>query len=148
MTTVELPWGLLGDPRHAGLHRLVRDLNTLYKTHPALHRLDCDPAGFEWIDAHDAEHSLFSWLRRDEHGGMVMVVSNFTPLPREAVRLGVPAGPPRWREVLNTDSGFYGGANLGNGAGLLEAESVHSHGRSQSIRLTVPPLATVFLVPA
>ena len=77
-----------------------------------------------------------------------MVVSNFTPVPRESIRLGVPTGPTRWREVLNTDSSFYGGANLGNGASAIAVEDIPSHGRAQSIRLVAPPLATVFLVPA
>ena len=145
---IELPWHLLGDHRHAGVHRLVRDLNRAYQDHPALHRLDCDPAGFEWISSHDAEHSTLAWIRRDDAGGMVMVVSNFTPVPREGVRIGVPDGPQRWREVLNTDSVHYGGANLGNGSGTLEVEDEHSHGRSRSIRMMLPPLATLFLVPA
>jgi 1,4-alpha-glucan branching enzyme len=144
---LELPWGLLGDTRHAGIQRLVRDLNKLYQAEPSLHRLDCEGAGFEWIDADDAERSIFSWLRRDGAGGMVLVVSNFTPVPREAVRLGVPEGPVRWREVLNTDSAFYGGANLGNGGGTVDVEVVPAHGRARSIRLLAPPLSTVFFVP-
>ena len=144
----ELPWGLLGDARHAGVQRLVADLNALYRSQAALHRLDCHAHGFEWIDAQDAEHSLYSWVRHDGAGGMVLVVCNFTPVPRDAVRLGVPAGPARWREVLNTDSAFYGGANLGNGHGPIEVEPVGSQGRGQSIRIVAPPLATLFLVPA
>jgi 1,4-alpha-glucan branching enzyme len=145
---VELPWGQLADARHAGVQRLVRDLNRLYRELPALHRLDCSGDGFEWIDAHDAERSLLSWLRRDGAGAMVLVVSNMTPVPREHMTLGVPAGAGAWREVLNTDSAFYGGSNLGNGAGPLAVSAEASHGRAQSIRLTVPPLATIFLVPA
>ena len=144
----ELPWALLGDERHAGVQRLVRDLNRLYREQPALHRLDCDGAGFEWIDAHDAERSLYSWVRRDGQGAMVLVVSNMTPVPREAMTLGVPEGPSAWREVLNTDSSFYGGSNLGNGPAALAVHRIASHGRAQSITLTVPPLATVYLVPA
>jgi 1,4-alpha-glucan branching enzyme len=144
----ELPWQLLADARHAGVMRLVADLNALYRSHPALHRLDCHAAGFEWIDAQDAANSLYSWLRHDGEGGLVLVVANLTPVPREHVRLGVPPGPQRWREVLNTDSVHYGGANLGNGHGPIEVEGIASHGRAQSIRLVAPPLATVFLVPA
>jgi 1,4-alpha-glucan branching enzyme len=144
----ELPWQLLADARHAGVMRLVADLNALYRSQPALHRLDCHAAGFEWIDAQDAANSLYSWLRHDGEGGMVLVVANFTPVPRDHVRLGVPPGPRRWREVLNTDSLFYGGANLGNGHGPIEVDAIASHGRGQSIRLVAPPLATVFLVPA
>ena len=144
----ELPWALLTDERHAGVQRLVRDLNKLYREQPALHVLDCDGAGFEWIDAHDAEHSLYSWMRYDDAGGRVLVVSNMTPVPREGFTLGVPEGAAAWREVLNTDSSFYGGSNLGNGAQPLFVQRAASHGRPQSITLTVPPLATLFLVPA
>jgi 1,4-alpha-glucan branching enzyme len=148
----ELPWPMLADQRHAGVQRLVRDLNRLYREQPALHRLDCDGTGFEWIDAHDAEHSLYSWVRNDGAGGRVLVVCNMTPVPRKGFRLGVPelatAGAQAWREVLNTDSSFYGGSNLGNGAAPLPVQHVASHGRTQSITLTVPPLATLFLVPA
>jgi len=144
----ELPWGQLADARHAGVQRLVRDLNRLYCERPALHRLDCGAEGFEWIDAHDAEQSLLSWIRRDADGAMVLVVSNMTPVPREHFRLGVPAGAAAWREALNTDSSFYGGSNVGNGDTALAVEAVGSHGRAQSIRLSVPPLATLFLVPA
>ena len=144
----ELPWALLTDERHAGVQRLVRDLNKLYREQPALHVLDCDGAGFEWIDAHDAEHSLYSWMRYDDAGGRVLVVSNMTPVPREGFTLGVPEGAAAWREVLNTDSSFYGGSNLGNGAQPLFVQRAASPGRPQSITLTVPPLATLFLVPA
>jgi 1,4-alpha-glucan branching enzyme len=124
----------------------VRDLNRLYREQPALHRLDCEARGFEWIDAQDAGHSTFSWLRRDDAGGIVIVASNMTPVPRQGFRLGVPEGPRRWREALNTDSAFYGGSNLGNGAGA-EVHDQPAHGRAQSIVVTLPPLATVFLVP-
>jgi 1,4-alpha-glucan branching enzyme len=144
----ELPWWLLQHERHAGVQRLVRDLNRLYREQPALHRLDGEGAGFEWIDAHDGDRSLLSWVRRDGQGGQVIVVSNMTPVPRTGLRLGVPEGAGAWREVINTDSAFYGGGNLGNGAGPLAVQAVASHGRGQSIELTVPPLATVFLVPA
>jgi 1,4-alpha-glucan branching enzyme len=143
----ELPWGQLSDAMHSGVQRLVRDLNRLYRELPALHRLDCSGEGFEWIDAHDADRSLLSWLRRDASGGMVLILSNMTPVPREQITLGVPPGPGAWREVLNTDSAFYGGSNVGNGAGPLAVSGEGSHGRAQSIRITVPPLATVFLVP-
>ena len=144
----ELPWGQLTDDRHAGVQRLVRDLNRLYRNEPALHRLDCEGGGFEWIDAHDADRSTFSWIRRDGGGRMVIVVSNFTPVPRPGFQLGVPEGPHAWREVLNTDSTFYGGSNVGNGAGPLPVAPDASHGRAQSIRLNLPPLATVMLVAA
>lgn len=144
----ELPWGLLQHELHAGVQRLVRDLNRLYRERPALHRLDSEDAGFEWIEAQDAERSLYAWLRRDGLGGLVLVLCNMTPVPREGLRLGVPDGPAAWREALNTDSVFYGGANIGNAAVPLAAQSQASHGRASSIVLTVPPLATLFLVPA
>jgi 1,4-alpha-glucan branching enzyme len=144
----ELPWWLLQYDRHVGVQRLVRDLNTLYRTTPALHRKDCSGDGFEWIDAHDAERSLYAWVRKAGDGRDVIVVANMTPVPREALRLGVPEGARAWREALNTDSAHYGGSNVGNGSEALAVEAIHSHGRRQSIVLTVPPLATVFLVPA
>ncbi len=149
---IELPWWLLQHEHHAGVQRLVRDLNKLYREQPALHALDCDGAGFEWIDAHDAERSIYSWIRKDAQGNQVIVVANMTPVPRQAFRLGVPdvatAGASAWREALNTDSVFYGGSNLGNGEAVLNVQAAASHGRAQSIELTIPPLATVFLIPA
>ncbi len=149
----ELPWGQLGDARHAGVQRLVRDLNKLYAQEPALHRLDCEGSGFEWIDAHDVERSTYSWIRRgggNEEGkaSCVIVISNFTPVPRPDFQLSVPDGFSAWREVLNTDSEHYGGSNVGSGGAALPVTAHASHGRGQSIRLNLPPLATVFLVPA
>jgi 1,4-alpha-glucan branching enzyme len=144
----ELPWGLLQHETHGGTQRLVRDLNRLYASQPALHRLDAQAAGFEWIDSHDADRSIVAWVRHDGQGGRVLVVCNFTPVPREGLRLGVPDGPGAWREVLNTDSAFYGGSNLGNGEAALAVAAVPAHGRAASIVLTLPPLATLMLVPA
>jgi 1,4-alpha-glucan branching enzyme len=143
----ELPWHLLADARHRGVQSLVRDLNALYRARPALHRLDCEAQGFEWIVAQDAEQSILAWVRQDGHGAPVLVVCNFTPVPRTELRLGVPAGIARWREALNTDSAFYGGSNMGNGGRQIVTEPIAGHGRAQSIRLTLPPLATLFLVP-
>ncbi len=143
-----LPWALLDDPRHAGVQRLVADLNRIYRELPALHRLDCEAAGFDWLDASDAEQSVLAWLRRDGQGGVVLVVSNFTPLPRVAYRLGVPQGHGAWKEVLNTDSSHYGGSNLGNLEAHLPTLSQPAQQQEQSILLTLPPLATIFLVPA
>ena len=143
-----LPWALLDDPRHAGVQRLVADLNRIYRELPALHQLDCEAAGFDWLDASDAEQSVLAWLRRDEQGGVVLVVSNFTPLPRVAYRLGVPQGHGAWKEVLNTDSSHYGGSNLGNLEAHLPTLSQPAQQQEQSILLTLPPLATIFLVPA
>jgi 1,4-alpha-glucan branching enzyme len=144
----ELPWWLLQYEYHVGLQRLVRDLNHLYRTTAALHHLDCSGEGFEWLEVRDAEHSVFAWLRKDGHGGLVVVVSNMTPVPRRGFRLGVPEGPGTWTEVLNTDSAHYGGSNVGNGGMALPVQAVQSHGRDRSIVLSLPPLATVFLVPA
>jgi 1,4-alpha-glucan branching enzyme len=144
---VELPWALLADARHQGVQRLVRDLNVLYRGWPALHRRDCEAQGFEWIAAQDAGLSILAWVRRNGNDAPVLVVCNFTPLPRYELRLGVPTGIARWREALNTDSAFYGGSDLGNGGREITTEEVGSHGRAQSIRLTLPPLATLFLVP-
>jgi 1,4-alpha-glucan branching enzyme len=143
-----LPWALLDDSRHAGVQRLVADLNRIYRELPALHRLDCEAAGFDWLDASDAEQSVLAWLRRDEQGGVVLVVSNFTPLPRLAYRLGVPEGHGAWKEVLNTDSSHYGGSNLGNLEAHLPTLNQPAQQQEQSILLTLPPLATIFLVPA
>jgi 1,4-alpha-glucan branching enzyme len=142
----ELPWPELADDRHAGVQRLVRDLNRLYREQPALHRLDCDAAGFEWLVADDDAESVVVWLRKDETGRPLIVVCNFTPVPRHGWRLGVPEGASHWREALNTDSAHYGGSNVGNGGGV-DVQAVPSHGRAQSVELTLPPLATIFLVP-
>ena len=143
----ELPWWLLQYPLHQGVRHLVRDLNRLYREQPALHRLDCQAAGFEWIAAHDAQTSVFSWVRRDDQGRMLIVVSHMTPLARPGYRLGVPDGAVAWREVLNTDSHFYGGSNVGQDASPCITQRVAAHGRAQSIELHLPPLATLYLVP-
>jgi 1,4-alpha-glucan branching enzyme len=147
-----LPWELLGHERHAGVQRLVGDLNRLLREQPALHRLDCEAAGFEWIEPDDREHSVFAWMRRAPGAPAVLVVCNMTPVPRPGYRLGVPApaagGPPAWREVLNTDSAHYGGSNLGNGGLALAAQPQPWQRQEASIELTLPPLAALFLVPA
>jgi 1,4-alpha-glucan branching enzyme len=143
----ELPWGQLADPRHAGIQRLVRDLNRLQREQPALHKLDCEAAGFEWIDAQNHDQSVYGWLRHDGGGHPVLVVCNLTPVPRLDFRVGVPEGAARWREVLNTDSEHYGGSNLGN-FGEVSTQPVAAHGRARSLALTLPPLATIYLIPA
>jgi 1,4-alpha-glucan branching enzyme len=143
-----LPWHLLDAERHAGVQRLVRDLNQLYRREPALHQLDCDGRGFEWIDAHDHEHSVFSWVRRDERGRPVIIISNMTPVPRLGWRLGVPEDISAWQEVLNTDAVAYGGSGVGLGARTLATEDIAWNGRAQSIALDLPPLATVYIAPA
>jgi 1,4-alpha-glucan branching enzyme len=144
----ELPWHLLDVPRHAGVQRLVRDLNQLYFNHTALHQLDCEAPGFEWLVTHDSEQSVYAWVRRDVQGRAVLVVCNFTPVVRQSYRLGVPDGCGAWQEIFNTDSAHYGGSNLGNGAGVLAVQPVRAHSRAQSLQLTLPPLATLFLVAA
>ncbi|MDR7606958.1 MAG: 1,4-alpha-glucan branching protein GlgB [Armatimonadota bacterium] len=136
-------WHLLADPRHAGIQRWVRDLNRLYRTEPALHELDCEPGGFEWIDPDDRESSVLSFLRRGRGSRPVAVVCNFTPVPRQDYRVGVPE-PGRWEEVLNSDAREYGGSGWGNFGGV-QAEPVARHGRPYSLRLVLPPLAVVFL---
>lgn len=143
-----LPWHLLESPLHKGVQNLVRDLNQLYCSHSALHRLDCEAAGFDWLVADDADNSVFAWLRRDDQGNAVIVISNFTPVPRDYYRVGVPAGVAGWREALNTNSQHYGGSGAGNAEVLLSAEMIPAHGHEQSLRLSLPPLATLFLIPA
>jgi 1,4-alpha-glucan branching enzyme len=144
-----LPWSLLEDPAHAGVQRLVGDLNRLYRDQTPLHRLDAVPEGFEWLVGDDAEHSVLAWLRHDGAGGSVLVACNFTPVPRHGYRVPLPdAAPSNWREALNTDSRHYGGSDLGNGDGVLRAEAVAHRGHPRALALTLPPLASVFLVPA
>jgi len=135
-----LDWHLLDAPEHRGVQSLVRDLNRLYTSRPALHRRDHDGSGFQWIDADDADGSTLAFLRQDDEGRVLLVVCNFTPVPRHAHRIGVPhAGT--WREVFNSDSDFYGGSNLGNGPAPLATHTPGAHGRSQALSLTLPPLA-------
>ncbi len=142
-----LPWDLLQQAPHQGVHKLVRDLNTLYRQHTALHQLDGDARGFEWLLSDQAECSVLAWLRRDQAGAMVLVVCNFTPVLREGFRLGVPASAGMWREVLNTDAPLYGGTGLGNSASGLVVQPIAAQAQPQSITLTLPPLATLFLAP-
>jgi 1,4-alpha-glucan branching enzyme len=139
-----LDWHLLDDPMHAGTKACVRDLNRLYREVPALHRLDCDPAGFEWIEANDADNGVLAFLRRDGDGGTAVVVCNFTPVVREGYRVGVPE-TGRYREAMNTDAQMYGGSNVGNGGGAEAVEGA-CHGRPATLTLTLPPLGTVVLV--
>jgi 1,4-alpha-glucan branching enzyme len=139
-----LEWHLLQHKSHRGVQSLVSDLNRLYRAERALHELDCDPAGFEWIDGSDSEQSMLSFLRKSRNGDEILVaVFNFTPVPRHNYRVGVPRGG-YWREILNTDSESYDGSGFGN-LGGAEAEHVVSHGRAYSLNLIVPPLGAVFL---
>jgi len=138
-----LDWHLLDDAAHAGLLAWIRDLNEAHRTEAALHELDNDPSGFEWVDANDTESSVISFLRKSRSGDVVLVVCNFTPMPRTNYRVGVPS-PGFWRELLNGDAEGYGGSGWGNYGGA-EATEVPMHGRPWSVELTLPPLACVFL---
>jgi 1,4-alpha-glucan branching enzyme len=140
-----LDWHLLADPAHAGVQRLVRDLNALYRAVPALHARDCEGDGFEWIDANDSANSVLSFLRKAGPEQPTAVVAvNFTPVPRAKYRIGVPK-PGYYREALNSDAAVYGGSNMGNGGGVA-AEPVPWHGRPHSISPTLPPLGGLILV--
>jgi 1,4-alpha-glucan branching enzyme len=141
----EAEWYLLAQERHAGLQRLHRDLNRLYRTLPALHDLDFEHDGFRWVDCHDADQSILSYVRRARDGSHVVVVYNFTPVVRRGYRIGVPCGG-EYRELLNTDSTYYGGSDVGNG-GHLKAVQHPWMGFACSLELTVPPLGALILQP-
>jgi len=136
-------WHLLESEDHAGLHRWVADLNRLYRSEPALHALDFDGRGFEWIEANDGARSVLAFLRKDGHGGQVLCVLNATPVPRENYRVGVPTGG-WWTELLNSDAEVYGGGGMGN-LGRVDAAPIPYHGRFHSLSLVLPPLSVVFL---
>lgn len=138
-----IDWHLLQYPEHAGINRVLKDLNRLYSSESAINDLDHAPEGFEWIDHLDSERSLFSFIRRSRDGGEVVVVVNATPVVRKDFRLGV-AAPGFYREIFNSDSEIYGGSNVGNFGGV-QSEPVESHLREQSIRLQIPPLSTMML---
>ncbi|UST53269.1 1,4-alpha-glucan branching protein GlgB [Comamonadaceae bacterium OTU4NAUVB1] len=143
----ELQWWALGDPKHAGLQRFVRDLNRLYRDVPALYEVDFSAAGFEWITADDSEHSVIAFLRKPRDGGApALVVCNLTPLPRVNYVVGVPHGGV-WDERLNSDAAVYGGSGWGN-LGDVTAAPLPAQGRAHSLTLTLPPLSTLILTPA
>ncbi|MFW6198594.1 MAG: 1,4-alpha-glucan branching protein GlgB [Acidobacteriota bacterium] len=139
-----LDWHLLEEPRHAGVQRWVTDLNRVYRREPALHQLDVGSGGFEWVEANDAQHSLYAFLRRGREGRPVLVAANLTPVPRTR-RVGVPEGG-RWVELLNSDAESYGGGNVGNAGGVV-AEREAAQGRELSVELRLPPLGVLFLAP-
>jgi len=142
---VQLDWELLQYPQHQGMRALVSQLNHLYREIPALHELDFESGGFEWIDCHDASQSVLSFLRWARDGSYVVVALNFTPVPRQSYRIGLPkAGAIR--EVFNSDSEFYGGSNMGN-AGRVESEPLSWMNQSHSVELTLPPLGMLILQP-
>ena len=139
-----LDWFLLDDPMHRGVQSLVRDLNAAYRTNPALHVRDCSPDGFSWVVMDDEGQSVFAYLRHGNAGDPpVLVVCNFTPVPRHGYRLGVPQGGA-WREIVNSDASTYGGSGVGND-GEVMAGDIPAHGHAHSVSLTLPPLATLIL---
>jgi 1,4-alpha-glucan branching enzyme len=137
----ELDWDLLALPRHDGLRRLVQHLNYVYKNEPALWDCDDTHEGFEWIDFHDSENSVVAFMRRSRDGGTIVFAVNATPVVRHGYRLGVPAAG-FYREIINTDAETYGGGNVGNMGGF-EAEDFPWQGRTHSLMISLPPLATV-----
>ncbi|MCC7282979.1 MAG: 1,4-alpha-glucan branching protein GlgB [Acetobacteraceae bacterium] len=142
----EPDWGLLAHAPHQGMQRLVRDLNLLHRDQPALCRHDTDPGKFRWVDADDAGRSVFSWLRLGQPDEPpVAVLANFTPVPREGFRIGLPRAG-RWRELLNSDAACYGGSNVGN-LGSVAARDDPAFGLPASASLTLPPLACLYLAP-
>ncbi|HEX5216874.1 MAG TPA: 1,4-alpha-glucan branching enzyme, partial [Vicinamibacterales bacterium] len=139
-----LEWDLLRQPVHAGLQRFMRDLNALYAREPALHEVDFESSGFEWIDCNDHEASVISLIRRGRAASdWIIGALNWTPIIRRDYRIGVPE-PGFYRELLNTDAGAYGGSNVGNEGGM-PSEEIASHGHKHSIRLSLPPLGALIL---
>ena len=139
-----LDWHLLEKSAHAGVQTLVRDLNHLYRETPALHEVDFDASGFEWIDYSDRDNSILSWIRRDKSGGFVVVVTNLTPIAREKYSIGVPV-PGTYTEILNTDCERYGGSGISNS--VLQTTGQSQHGRPDSLSLRLPALATLIIKP-
>jgi 1,4-alpha-glucan branching enzyme len=139
----ELEWWVAEYPEHAGVQRWVRDLNRVYRDEASLHQIDFSPEGFEWIDAGNASMSILAFVRKSRHGPPVLVVTNFTPVPHSNFLVGIPQRG-LWREVLNSDARDYGGSGWGN-LGRVESVPVSAHGRTDSLNLNIPPLATVML---
>jgi 1,4-alpha-glucan branching enzyme len=137
-----LDWHLLDNSTHQQVRQFVRDLNQLYRSEPALYERDFVPGGFQWIDANDSDNSIFTYMRFGKKAGDVLVIAcNFTPVPRENYRVGVPLAG-RYCELLNSDSEMYGGSNFGN-YGRVNTDSILSHGFAQSLNLRLPPLGIV-----
>ena len=140
----ELDWDLLSYERHQGVRHLVRDLNSLYRSIPELHEIDCEGRGFEWIDFNNWENSVIAYLRRGTSAGAVtLVVCNFTPVPRHHYLVGVPAAG-YWQEIFNSDAGIYGGGNVGNHGGVAGRNRSYL-GKNHSLKLTLPPLGAIIL---
>jgi 1,4-alpha-glucan branching enzyme len=141
-----LDWHLLEWQEHWGVQALVRELNRVYRAEPALWELDSTPEGFRWLEPNDAVNNVLAFARFSAAGERALVCAgNFSPVPREAYRIGMPR-PGRWREVVNTDSTYYGGTDWGN-LGGVEAEAVPWHDQPFSAEVTLPPLGVVWLVP-
>jgi 1,4-alpha-glucan branching enzyme len=138
-----LEWWSLANNEHSGLQRWLEDLNRLYRDAPALHELDFDAGGFEWIDCNDAENSALSYLRKARDGSTLLVVANFTPIPRDNYLVGVPLAG-HWRERLNSDATLYGGSGVGNQGGA-DSVPVAAHGRYHALNLRLPPLGLLVL---
>ncbi len=142
-----LEWSLMDNPKHAGIARLIGDLNHIYRSEPSLHAKDCDPSGFQWVEANDGNHSVLSYLRRGfDFDPPILAAFNFTPVVRSNYRLGVPCGG-MWKELLNSDGPIYGGSGQGNMGGV-EASPIPSHSQPHSIAVTLPPLSVVLLKPS
>jgi 1,4-alpha-glucan branching enzyme len=138
-----LDWHLLEKPDHRALQTLMRDLNRIYRAEPALWMADVEPAGFRWIDADDADDNVIAFMRSAPSGRKIICICNFAPVVRRNHRFGLP-GPGYYQEILNTDSGFYGGSNVGNNGGV-QAEPIASHGWDYSAAFTLPPLGVLWL---
>lgn len=137
-----LDWNLLESPDHKNVQTLVKDLNQLYRNHSALHERDCEAEGFEWVDGGAADDNILSFIRWGSPDSKpCLIVCNFSPVPRHGYRVGVPYGG-HWAEILNTDSHYYGGSDVGNNGGM-EARPVPWHIKPYSLELTIPPLATI-----
>ena len=135
-----LPWHLVNEPAHRGIRQLVTDLNRLYRERGPMHQYDFAPRGFQWLRWDDAENSLLTFVRRDDHAEIIVAL-NFTPVPRQGYRVGVPRAG-RYREIFNSDSRFYGGSDVGNPL-PLQSEPIPWMDQAQSVVVTLPPLAGI-----
>ncbi len=141
-----LDWHLTEYGFHAGLMRLVADLNRVYQEEPSMHELEMEPQGFEWIDCSDTDNSILVYVRYDRQRVPIVIVMNYTPLARHGYRVGVPA-EGQWLELINSDAHVYGGSGVGNG-GAVWADPIPMHGHGASVSLTIPPLAALVIKPA
>src|SRR5512132_302635 len=141
-----IDWEALANPNHQGVQALVRDLNRVYRSRPALWQQDSKPEGFSWIDPNDADHNVFSFIRWSREREPLVCLCNFSPVVGNDHQVGLPRAG-RWVEVLNTDDAAYGGTNVGN-MGVVESEAIEWDGQPASARVTLPPLATVWLTPS